>query len=223
MKYLKVIGGFLLKYLDKFLKVLKTDRNTFFCYVLTLFSFYFCIDRVVEMLFMCFSGMSVSYWGPFMYTFALACPVFAFLFSGNSKFATDDTKKVSLFVLYYIALYILGLSMIVQWINKILWVLIFFLPNYTVIVTEFSDLLKPAFTALACYLPVVTFYPFFRHIYTNLLDTKNIVDSIADYNGINLNDTKEGTGPYTCDAFIVGSRRSLPSAPALTVPHSSQR
>lgn len=202
VKYLKVIGGFLLKYLDKFLKVLKTDRNTFFCYVLTLFSFYFCIDRVVEMLFMCFSGMSVSYWGPFMYTFALACPVFAFLFSGNSKFATDDTKKVSLFVLYYIALYILGLSMIVQWINKILWVLIFFLPNYTVIVTEFSDLLKPAFTALACYLPVVTFYPFFRHIYTNLLDTKNIVDSIADYNGINLNDTKEGTGPYTCEMFI---------------------
>ena len=202
MNYLKAIGNFIWKYIDKFLKILKTDRNTFFCYILTLFSFYFCIDRIVEMLFMCFSGISVDYWGPFKYTFALACPVFAFLFSGGSKFATDDKKKVSLFVVYYIALYILGLSMIVQWINKILWVLIFFLPNYEGIVTNFSDLIKPAFTAIACYLPIVTFYPFFRHIYTNLLDTKTIVDSIADYNGINLNDNKEGTGPYTCEMFI---------------------
>ena len=129
VKYLKSIGNFILKYIDKFLKILKTDRNTFFCFVLTLLSFYFCIDRIVEVLFMCFSGISVNYWGPFMYTFAIACPVFAFLFSGNSKFASDDNKKVTLFVAYYISLYILGISMAVQWINKICWIVIFFLPN----------------------------------------------------------------------------------------------
>ena len=61
-----------------------------------------------------------------MYTFAIACPVFAFLFSGNSKFASDDNKKVTLFVAYYISLYILGISMAVQWINKICWIVIFF-------------------------------------------------------------------------------------------------
>ncbi len=199
---LKVIGNFILKYIDKFLKILKTDRNTFFTYLLTLFSFYFCIDRVVEILFMCFSGMSVDYWGPFMYTFALACPVFAFLFSGGSKFATDDKKKVSLFVTYCIALYILVTSMLVQWLNKACWLLLFFLPNYTGIVTEFSDLIKPAFTALAFYIPLVTAIPVFKEIYKKILDTKDMVDSIGDYNGINLNDTKEGTGPYTCEMFI---------------------
>ena len=33
-----------LKYIDKFLKKLKTDRNTFLTYVLTLVAFYLCVD-----------------------------------------------------------------------------------------------------------------------------------------------------------------------------------
>lgn len=190
------------KYIDKFLKVIKTDRNTFFTYLLTLITVYFCVDRIVEVLFMCFSGISVDYWGPFMYTFAIACPVFAFLFSGGSKFATDDAKKFQLFTLYCIGLYIIGISMLVQWLNKLCWILLFSVPNYVGIVTNFMDLIKPAFTALACYIPLMTFYPFFRKIYTSFADTKDIRDSIADYNGINLADTKQGWGQYTCEMFI---------------------
>ena len=68
----------LLKAIDKFLKYLKTDRNTFLTYVLTLISAYLVVDRIVEMLMMIFTGMAVSYWGPITYTLALACPVFAF-------------------------------------------------------------------------------------------------------------------------------------------------
>ena len=134
------ITSFFWKYVDKFLKIIKTDRNTFFTYVLTLISFYLCIDRIVEVLFMCFTGISVDYWGPFTYTFALACPVFAFLFSGGSKFASDDGKKFSLFSMYCIALYIIGISMLVQWLNKLCWILLFSVPNYNGIVMNFMDL-----------------------------------------------------------------------------------
>ena len=74
----------LVKYIDKFLKMLKTDRNTFATYILTLISIYIVIDRVVEILFIGFSGISVSYWGPIQYTLALACPIFAFYFSSHS-------------------------------------------------------------------------------------------------------------------------------------------
>ena len=196
------ITSFFWKYVDKFLKIIKTDRNTFFTYVLTLISFYLCIDRIVEVLFMCFTGISVDYWGPFTYTFALACPVFAFLFSGGSKFASDDGKKFSLFSMYCIALYIIGISMLVQWLNKLCWILLFSVPNYNGIVMNFMDLIRPAFTALACYVPLMTFYPFFKKMYTSFADTKDIRDSIADYNGIDLSDTKEGWGPYTCEMFI---------------------
>ena len=87
VKILKVVN--ILKYIDKFLAWLKTDRNTFVTYILTLLSIYFMVDRLVEVLFIVFTGMSVNYWGPFMYTFALACPVFAFLFGFASKFANS--------------------------------------------------------------------------------------------------------------------------------------
>lgn len=86
-----------MKYIDKFLKKLNTDRNTFVTYVLTLVSVYLAVDRLVEMLFMIFTGVSHSYWGPITYTFALACPIFAFLFSGPSKFVTSKAKRLHYF------------------------------------------------------------------------------------------------------------------------------
>jgi len=79
-----------LKIIDNFLKFLKTDRNTFFTYILTLFTIYIAVDRLVELLFLIFSGTSVSYWGPIKYTLAMACPVFAFLFSGASSFVPQE-------------------------------------------------------------------------------------------------------------------------------------
>ena len=54
-------GIFTVKLLDKFIKKLKTDRNTFFTYILTLITAYIVVDRVIELLFMCFTCMSVSY------------------------------------------------------------------------------------------------------------------------------------------------------------------
>lgn len=206
MKVVKVlfksISNFIWKYIDAFLKKLKTDRNTFFTYVLTLLSVYICVDRVIEMLFLCFSGISVSYWGPFAYTFALLCPIFAFLFGASSKFATDDAKKFSLFVLYYIALYIIALSMFMQWANQFLWVFLFSLPNYTGIVGGFMDVIKPAFTALAWYLPIITIIPAFKKMYMGFADTKDIRDSVADYDGISLSPESDKVGPYTCEMFI---------------------
>ena len=191
-----------MKYIDKFLKKLKTDRNTFATYVLTLVSFYICIDRIVEILFIALTGISVDYWGPIKYTFALACPIFAFYFSGSSKFVTDDNVKLSFFYIYTIALYIMTISMLIQWINQIGWLILFSVPNYSYIITTFMDLIKPAFSAFAWYIPVCSFYPLFKWLYTVIDDTKDIRDSIFDYGGIDLSDKSEGRGPYTSEMFL---------------------
>ena len=49
-----------MKYIDKFLKMLKTSRNTFATYVLTLITVYLAVDRIVEILLMIFTGVSFS-------------------------------------------------------------------------------------------------------------------------------------------------------------------
>ena len=103
-----------MKYIDGFLKKLKTDRNTFLTYVLTLISIYICVDRLTEILLMIFSGLSVSYWGPIKYTIAMACPVFAFYFSFASKFVEDKYTKLSFLYTYVVVLYIIFLSMVIR-------------------------------------------------------------------------------------------------------------
>lgn len=192
----------MLKKIDKFLKWLGTDRNTFVTFILTLATIYIMVDRIAELLILFFTGIGVSYWGPITYTFALACPVFAFLFSGSSSFAKSYKLKVTFLYVYCIALYVVGISMAVQWINGLLWLLFLSVPNYTTIVTEFSSLIRPAFQALAIYLPLVTFYPLFKWIFTTLNESKDIRDGINDYGGIDLSDKKAGWGPYTCETIL---------------------
>lgn len=192
----------LLKQIDKFLKWLGTDRNTFVTYILTLATIYVMVDRVIELLILAFTGIGVSYWGPITYTLALACPVFAFLFSGSSSFAKSYWTKVTFLYVYCISLYVIGISMAVQWLNAILWLLFISIPNYTTIVTEFSNLIRPAFQAMAIYLPLVTFYPLFKWLFTGLNENKDIRDSINDYGGIDLSDKKIGYGAYTCENIL---------------------
>ncbi len=188
-----------MKYIDKFLKILNTDRNTFATYLFTLVTTYLVIDRLVEMLLMIFTGVSYSYWGPIQYTLAIACPMLAYSFSPSSKFATSKAKKVTLFYIYIIAFYIIALSMFTQWINMGAWLLLLSVPNYAELITDFSDLVTPAMVSISLYLPLVTIWPMFKWLYYGVNDSKLQKRSIWDYKGISLSDKSKDSGPYTCE------------------------
>lgn len=208
-----------MKYVDKFLKKLNTDRNTFATYVLTLITAYLAIDRIVEMLLMIFTGVSYSYWGPFQYTLALACPVFAFLFSGPSKFANTKNKKVTLFFLYIIGLYIIAISMFTQWLNMGAWLLLMSVPNYMDLITNFSDLVTPAMRSISLYLPLATIFPMFKWIHFGVNDNADQIKSIWDYGGISLANKSKGHGPYTCEVYLCYNGENGKS---ITIPESSR-
>ena len=76
--------------------------------------------------------------------------------------------------------------MFTQFFNQLGWMLFLSVPNFTYIVTNFYSLVKPAFSALALYLPLTTFYPVIKWLITTVHDTKTLYESIYDYNGINL-------------------------------------
>ncbi|MGN1310642.1 MAG: hypothetical protein ACI4VP_02890 [Clostridia bacterium] len=198
-----------MKILDKFIKILKTDRNTFFAYVLTLITAYIVVDRVIELLFMCFTGMSVSYWGPIKYTLAMACPAFAYVFAVPSKFAKSDEVKISFFYVYCVALYVIVLSMGVQWLNYIGWFALLSVPNFETIFTNFSELIKPAFTAIAVYIPVATFYKLVIWLYRGINDPifpNSYKDSILDFAGIDLSPVPDSSGPYSFEIALCKDR-----------------
>jgi len=177
------------------------------------------VDRIVEMLFIIFTGIGTTYWGPFMYTFALACPVFAFLFGFASKFASSNKMKSTLFNLYVICLYIIGLSMIVQGVNRLIWFGLLSLPGYAVLATEFSELFRPALTAIAIYLPLTTVPVLFKFLYVKVFDTRLLQESIWDYGGIKLTNVTTGTGAYACEMYICTDKETGAKA---TIPEDSR-
>jgi len=192
----------MLKLLDKFLGLLKTDRNTFFTYILSLLTVYFLVDRIVEFLFIVFTGVAYIYWSPIMYTIALACCAFAFAFSMGSKFVKNDDDKVTWFYRFAISFYILVVLMFTEWINKVLWIGFISVPNFTGIVTQFSFLVRPAFSSLALALPLCTVGMIFKKLFFNVYDSQLIIDSIYDYEGINLNDKTKGWGQFTNELYL---------------------
>ena len=129
------------------------------------------------MLLMIFTGVSVSYWGPIGYTLAIACPIFAYLFSGSSSFANYKNRKVTLFYMYMIGFYIISVSMFTQFINRGAWLLFISVPNYTELATKFSELIRPAFSALSLYLPLVTILPLKKWIILGINDSTEMVRS----------------------------------------------
>lgn len=208
-----------MKIIDNFLKMLGVSRNTFATYVLTLLTIYLAVDRIVEFLLMLFTGVSYSYWGPLMYTFALACPIFAFLFSGKSEFASTNTKKVTIFYTYVIGLSVIAISMFTQWLNLSAWLLLVFNPGYVDIVTNFSDLVRPALTSLTILFPILMIPKIFKFTYMGVNDTLDMVRSIWDYGGIDLSDKTQGHGPYTCEIFLC---QDFETSKMITIPENSR-
>ena len=197
-----------MKLIDKFLKKLNTSRNTFATYVLTLISIYFAVDRIVEMLLLIFSGVSISYWGPFKYTIAMACVVFAYLFSIQSEFGKSKNIKITLFYVYVTGLYVMAISMVTQWVNELAWLLFLSVPNYTGIVSDFSDLIRPAFTALALYFPLITVLPIIKKLVLGVNDSTEMKRSLWDFKGINLTEKKEGKGPYSYEMYMFNNKET---------------
>ncbi len=191
-----------MKLLDKFLKFLRTDRNTFFTYVLSLITVYIVVDRLAEYLLIVFTGVASNYWDPITYGIAFLCPIFAFLFSMTSKFIKCDDDKLKWFYSYFVVLYILIITMISEWINELIWYGLLSLPGYTTIASEFAYLIRPALSSIALLLPLTTAYSLFKTLYEGINDSKDMKDSIFDYDGISLADKSVGVGPYTTELFI---------------------
>lgn len=192
----------LLGVLDKFLKFLKTDRNTFFTFILLLITIYCLVDRVTEFLLIVFTGVAYQYWSPFAYAFAYLVLIFGFQFSFSSKYVKSDDDKVSWLIVYCICLYILTMCMLTEWINAAAWVGLLSLPNYGVIGTQFAYLIKPALSSIAISIPLATVRGFFNKMYVDVADTPLVRDSISDYDGISLADNSIGYGEYTDEIHL---------------------
>ncbi len=208
-----------MKYFDKFLKKLHTTRNNFATYVLTLITLYLVVDRLVETLLIVFTGVSYSYWGPIKYCLAMACPMLAYAFSVPSEFSTSKAQKEKIFCVYIILLGVIVISMFTQWLNMGVWLFLVSVPGYNDLVTNFSELFRPALTSIALFIPITLAYKLFNFLYFGVFDSLDLSRSIWDYAGIDLSDKSKGHGPFTCEMFLFKDSQSGVSS---TMPEASR-
>ena len=143
----------------------------------------------------------------------------AYAFSVPSEFASTKKKKVTLFYIYVIGLTIIVTSMFTQWLNMGAWLLLIFNPGYVDLVTNFSDLIRPALTSLTLLMPILIIPKIFNFLYFGVNDSKDMKQSIWDYGGIDLSDKKQGHGPYTCDIYIC---QNSETSAQITMPETSR-
>ena len=201
-----------MKFIDKFLKKLNTNRNNFATYILTLITLYIVVDRLVEILLIIFTGVSYSYWGPIKYCLAMACPMLAYAFSVLQNIQHQKHKKVKIFYTYIILLTVIVASMFTQWLNKGIWLFLISVPDYEDLVTNFSELFRPALTSISLFIPIAIGYKIFNFLYFGVNDSTDQTRSIWDYAGIDLSDKKKDTGPYTCELFMFNDSETGKSA-----------
>ncbi len=90
-----------------------------------------------------------------------------------------------------------------QWVNKLGWFALISAPNYVKVVEQFPELIKPAFSSITIYIPLMTFFTFVKWLVWGINDTKDIKDSITtDSHGINLTPITEGIGKFTCEIAV---------------------
>lgn len=195
---------------NKFLKLLKTDANTFISYILTLITIYLCIDRLTEIVLFIFKGIGISYWGPFTYAFAFLCIIFGFLLICESSFnkyrwSKARTSKLHFLYFFSVCFVIILMSMIMQYINLIGWAFIVGLKNFPYVAKVFPELFLPAFSSIVSIIPLFLIAPLVNFFIHDLNDSADAQRSIRDFEGIKLNSSSEATGPYTCEVMMFRS------------------
>jgi len=193
---------------DKFLKKYKLDKAVFVSYIFFLLSLFFVIERTYEILYTLFTGVGAWYWPPILYAFAFACIGISFAYGCSSSFVKTPSDKIKFTIWGALGLYILSFSMIVQWGNKFLWMILLKIPNFKYVIEHMPETILPAIK-YGCYgIPIFTL-PWIINWYINRIkDDSKYTDSIEEFEGVVPPDPYLATGPFTCEVALCVDAKS---------------
>ena len=106
-----------------------------------------------------------------------------------------------------------------QWLNMGIWLFLTSCPGYIDLITNFSELFRPALTSISAFLPIIFGWKVFDFLYFGVNDSTDLTRSIWDYEGIDLSNKQEGHGPYTCEVFLC---KNSETGATITIPESSR-
>ncbi len=200
------ILNFIVSPFEAMLKPLKIDTTEFFAYIFAVLSVFFAIDRLYEFVRVFLTGEFATYWSIWMYMFAIASPTIGFMLMCASPKRTTLRSPMHFFVFFSLCLYCILISMISQWTNEVIWVLLMQLRNFRYIAINLPELITPAVGCFSIIAAVSTFKTVWTYYIGNVVDgDTEWIESFEDYSGFKLKSAKsEKTTPaaFLCDAPI---------------------
>lgn len=192
--------------IEAILKPLKIDVNEFFAYIFAVLSVYFAVDRLFEFGRVFFTGEFANYWSIWMYMFAIFSTVAGFSLMCASPKRTTLRSPMHFYVFFSLCLYCIIISMISQWSNEVVWLLLMQLRNFRYIAINLPEVITPAVGCLSIIGAVSTFRSTWEFYIGNVVDgDTEWIESFEDYSGFKLKSAKsqkETPAAFLCDAPI---------------------
>ena len=192
--------------IEAMLKPLKIDVNEFFAYIFAVLSVYFAADRLFEFGRVFFTGEFANYWSIWMYMFAIFSTVAGFALMCASPKRTTLRSPMHFYVFFSLCLYCIIISMISQWSNEVVWLLLMQLRNFRYIAINLPEVITPAVGCLSIIGAVSTFRSTWEFYIGNVVDgDTEWIESFEDYSGFKLKSAKsqkETPAAFLCDAPI---------------------
>ena len=197
-----VFGFIIDKSLTFIVKKLKTDKNTFVGFILTLICIYFTLSYFIDWILAISFGITMNLNSKLFSALLIALPIITFKIIIESKFATHSTIKVSYFVFFYSISAFFSIMAIIKALSFVTWIAIFSVPSYQRIIIEDEDLIRRAIFTINIIVPLIYTFQFYIWIRYFILENMELKMSIMESTGWKLDEKSTKTGPYSLEQYF---------------------
>lgn len=153
-------------------------------------------------------GRLPFYPDPILYAIALVCPVFWYSYGVNSKLISGKDARIKWFIVGVALMGAITNSLIITNINKVVWMLLEKLPNYSILISDYPELFGPAIKTFCFCIPFISIFSLVDYALLVLRDD-DITKGIIAFGGLGVKKPKTNNGIFTCENIICKDPETL--------------
>ncbi len=139
--------------------------------------------------------------GPITYAAALICPVLCYSYAVNTKLISGKDARIKWFMITVGIFGSIAASLLITNINKVVWMLLEKVPNYSLIRSEYPELFAPAIKTVSFVVPFIGIFYMIDYFLLILRD-EDITKGIIGFGGLSVSKPKADKGIFTCENII---------------------
>ena len=138
---------------------------------------------------------------PIIYAIALLCPVLSYSYAVNTKLIKNKDARIKWFMITVGIFAAIIASLLITNINRVVWILLEKVPNYSLVKSEYPELFAPAIKTLSFVVPFIGLFYIIDYFLLILRDD-DIKNGIGGFCGLNVKKPQKEKLEFTCSNII---------------------